>query len=187
MSVRPPRLTFLLFILSCTPRNGSQWEFLRPVKKSNLPLDRTLFIQCLTKDRALLDFICTFLAEAVSRRTTYKTLFSFYAYAMVGFISAVPRITDDITTAIMPSILDGIKSFSHPEYQIASYMALSQLSSRAQISKEALVEILGIVAQYHHPQQYTTHMLLCFVYIAQTQESFDEFPKNAFDYIVKVP
>src|SRR4051794_796436 len=135
-------------MLSWTIRNGSRWEFLKPIKKSKKPLDRTLLIQYLSKDRSLLDFICASLETAVTHRTTHKTLFCFYAYAMVGYISTVPRITDDITTAIIPSILDGVKSSHNPEYQIASYMALSQLSSRAQITKEALMGILGTVGKY---------------------------------------
>ncbi|RUS33557.1 hypothetical protein BC938DRAFT_471117 [Jimgerdemannia flammicorona] len=177
---------FVTMISILQIKDESKWTFLMPIKKTKYPLDRTLLVQRLTKDRSILDFICTLVNTAVARETTFKTLFSFYAATLIGYISAVPRITDDVTTAIMPSILNGLRSRNYPEYQVASYMILSQISSRAQLSKDALVSIFAVIGEYC-PKQYLTHMVLCMVHVAQTQEAFDEFPMKAFKHVVDIP
>ncbi|KAG0073217.1 HEAT repeat-containing protein 1 [Linnemannia elongata] len=162
---------------------ASRWAFLRPIRKSKQPLDRTLLIQSMLKDRSLVEFICEMVLQAVTRRTSFKTLMSFYAAVMLQYIATLPAITDEVLTAIFPYILDGLKAKNSPEYQIASYMIISQISERATLTMEVLSSLFTtMTASYSNAFQ----MLLCLVHICQTQETFEEFPERAFKTLARI-
>ncbi|KAK3840885.1 MAG: hypothetical protein J3R72DRAFT_169855 [Linnemannia gamsii] len=161
----------------------SRWAFLRPIRKSKQPLDRTVLIQNMLKDRSLVEFICETVLQAVTRRTSYKTLMSFYAAVMLQYIATLPSITDEVLTAIFPYILEGLKAKISPEYQIASYMIISQISERATLTFEVLSSLFTTMASNYSN---TFQMLLCLVHICQTQETFEVFPERAFKLLAKI-
>ncbi|KAF9921975.1 HEAT repeat-containing protein 1 [Linnemannia zychae] len=161
----------------------SRWAFLRPIRKSKQPLDRTVLIQNMLKDRSLVEFICEAVLQAVTRRTSFKTLMSFYAAVMLQYIATLPAITDEVLTVIFPYILEGLKAKSSPEYQIATYMIISQISERATLTFEVLTSLFtSMTANYSNAYQ----MLLCLVHICQTQETFEVFPERAFKTLTRM-
>lgn len=90
-------------------------------------------IQSMLKDRSLVEFICEMVLQAVTRRTSFKTLMSFYAAVMLQYIATLPAITDEVLTAIFPYILDGLKAKNSPEYQVrhlSSHGTACSLASR---------------------------------------------------------
>lgn len=99
-------------------RDTSRWVFLRPIRKSKHPLERTVLIQYMLKDRSVVEFICETVPQAVRNQTSFKTLLSFYVAVMLQYIASLPVITDEILTAIFPYILEGLKAKSVPEYQV---------------------------------------------------------------------
>ncbi|KAF9125924.1 HEAT repeat-containing protein 1 [Mortierella sp. 14UC] len=161
----------------------NRWAFLRPIRKSKQPLDRTVLIQNMLKDRSLVEFICETVLQAVTRRTSYKTLMSFYAAVMLQYIATLPAITDEVLTAIFPYILEGLKAKVSPEYQIASYMIISQISERVTLTFEVLSSIFTTMATHYSN---TFQMLLCLVHICQTQETFEVFPERAFKTLARI-
>ncbi|KAG0355784.1 HEAT repeat-containing protein 1 [Gamsiella multidivaricata] len=161
----------------------SRWSFLRPIRKSKQPLDRTILVQNMLKDRSIVEFVCETVLQAVSRRTAFKTLLSFYTAIILQYIAFLPVITDDVLTAIFPYILEGLKAKGYPEYQIASYMIISQISERATLTYEVLSSLFAtMTSSYVNPSQ----MLLCLVHICQTQETFEEFPEEAFRNLSRI-
>ncbi|KAG0306063.1 HEAT repeat-containing protein 1, partial [Linnemannia gamsii] len=161
----------------------SRWAFLRPVRKSKQPLDRTLLIQNMLKDRSLVEFVCETALQAVTRRTSFKTLMSFYAAVMLQYIATLPAITDEVLTAIFPYILEGLKAKNSPEYQIASYMIISQISERATLTFEVLTSLFTTMTfSFSNAFQ----MLLCLVHICQTQETFEVFPERPFKSLARI-
>ncbi|KAF9097064.1 HEAT repeat-containing protein 1 [Mortierella sp. AD031] len=161
----------------------SRWAFLRPIRKSKQPLDRTVLIQNMLKDRSLVEFICETVLQAVTRRTSFKTLISFYAAVMLQYIATLPTITDEVLTAIFPYILEGLKAKASPEYQIASYMIISQISERATLTFEVLSSLFATMTSgYSNAYQ----MSLCLVHICQTQETFEVFPERAFKNLSRI-
>ncbi|KAF9915291.1 HEAT repeat-containing protein 1 [Lobosporangium transversale] len=162
---------------------SSRWVFLRPIRKSKQPLGRTLLIQYMLKDRSLVEFVCETVLQAVTRRTSFKTLISFYAAVMLQYIASVPIITDEVLTAVFPYILDGLKSKASGEYQIASYMIISQISERATLTYEVLSSLFNSMTSTHTNSY---QMVLCLVHICQTQETFDMFPEVAFKHLSKI-
>ncbi|KAL1918828.1 uncharacterized protein VTP21DRAFT_2850 [Calcarisporiella thermophila] len=162
---------------------GSLWSFLLPLKKSKHPLERGNLVQRLVKDRALLEFVCELVSTASSKRLSFRTLFAFHASTLVAYIQAVPKVTDDILTTILPHLLHGLKSKT--EFQLASYIVLSQVCVRATLSNEAATAIL-VTATQHAAAEHIIQLLLFLVHVCQTQESLDAFPARAAARLVKV-
>lgn len=75
-------------------------------------------IQYMLKDRSVVEFICETVLQAVTRRTSFKTLMSFYAAVMLQYIASLPVITDEVLTIVFPFILEGLKAKTSPEYQV---------------------------------------------------------------------
>ncbi|KAG9319233.1 hypothetical protein KVV02_008218 [Mortierella alpina] len=161
----------------------SRWVFLRPIRKSKQPLERTLLIQYMLKDRSVVEFICETVLQAVTRRTSFKTLMSFYAAVMLQYIASLPVITDEVLTIVFPFILEGLKAKSSPEYQIASYMIISQISERATLTYEVLSSLFATMTSSYAN---TFQMLLCIVHVCQTQETCQEFPERAFKNLSRI-
>ncbi|KAF8975950.1 HEAT repeat-containing protein 1 [Entomortierella lignicola] len=156
---------------------SSRWMFLRPIRKSKQPLDRTLLIQYMLKDRSIVEFVCETALQAVTRRTSYKTLISFYVAVMLQYISTLPAITDEVLTTVFPYILEGLKAKGTPDYQVASYMIISQISERATLTFDVISSLfIGMTSSHSNASQ----MVLCLVHVCQTQETFEVFPERAF-------
>ncbi|KAG0256973.1 HEAT repeat-containing protein 1 [Actinomortierella ambigua] len=162
---------------------ASRWAFLRPIRKSKQPLDRSVLIQNMTKDRSLVEFVCDTVLQAVNRRTSFKTLVSFYAAVMLQYIASVPVVSDEVLTAVFPYVLEGLKSKGSPEFQIASYMIISQISERATLTVEVLNSLFATMSSNHVN---TYQMLLCMIHVCQTQETLVEFPEKAFRNITRI-
>ncbi|KAG1122717.1 hypothetical protein G6F42_011219 [Rhizopus arrhizus] len=159
----------------------SPWEFLKPIKKSMLPLERSLLVKKMMKDRYVFDFICKMVTQSL---VPFQTLYSFYAALMTDFIKFAPSVTADMTIAIMPHLIDGLKAKKLPELQLATYMIVSQLSSKATFSKEG-VEALADTMLRHYKKSCYAYCLLTVVHLCQTQESFESVSKNALNNMIK--
>ncbi|KAF8980018.1 HEAT repeat-containing protein 1, partial [Haplosporangium bisporale] len=164
-------------------QESSRWMFLRPIRKSKQPLERSLLIQYMLKDRSLVEFVCETVLEAVSRQTSFKTLVSFYVAVMLQYIASLPVITDEVLVTIFPYILEGLKAKGYPEYQIASYMIISQISERATLTYEVLTSLFTTMSSNYAN---TYQMLLCVVHVCQTQETMEEFPEKAFKNLSRI-
>ncbi|KAI8638474.1 hypothetical protein BD408DRAFT_373403 [Parasitella parasitica] len=158
----------------------SPWEFLKPVKKSLLPLERSLLVKRMMKNRYVFDFICKMVTQSL---VPFQTLYSFYAALMTDFVKFAPSVTADMTIALVPHLIDGFKAKKLPELQLASYMIVSQLSSKATFSKEG-VEALVDAMLRHYKKSCYTYCLLTVVHLCQTQESFESVSKNALSNMI---
>lgn len=158
----------------------SPWEFLKPIKKSMLPLERSLLVKKMMKDRFVFDFTCRMVTQSL---VPYQTLYSFYAALMTDFIKSAPSVTADMTIALMPHLIDGLKAKKLPELQLATYMIVSQLSSKATFSKEG-VQALADTMLRHYKKSCYAYCLLTVVHLCQTQESFESVSKNALSNMI---
>ncbi|KAL9551329.1 hypothetical protein MBANPS3_004308 [Mucor bainieri] len=158
----------------------SPWEFLKPIKKSLLPLERSLLVKKMMKDRYVFDFVCKMVTQSL---VPYQTLYSFYAALMTDLIKCAPAVTSDMTIALMPHLIDGLKAKKLPELQLATYMIVSQLSSKATFSKEG-VEALADTMLRHYKKTCYGYCLLTVVHLCQTQESFESVSKHALHNMI---
>lgn len=175
--------SFVKMVSILTIDDKSPWEFLSPIKKSLIPLERSLLVKKMMKNRYVFDFVCKMVTQAI---VPFQTLFSFYTALMTDFIKLAPSVNMEVTTALTPHLIDGFKAKKLPELQLASYMIVSQLSSKAVFSKEG-VEALAEVMMKNFKKSCYSYCLLTIVHLCQTQESFESVSKSATKAIVNNP
>lgn len=67
-----------------------------------------------------------------------KTYLSFYAVLLCEVLAALPRVTEDVLTLLLPFLAAGLKGDASKEYTSATLMVLTQLLTRAQLSEDFL-------------------------------------------------
>ncbi|KAG0048658.1 HEAT repeat-containing protein 1 [Gryganskiella cystojenkinii] len=159
---------------------ASRWNFLLPIRKNKQPLDRTVLIQAMLKDRSLVEFVCEIPLWANGRRA-FKTATSFYAAVILQYLATVPVITDDVLTVVLPHVITGLKARQSFELQIATYMILAQISERATLTVETLN---GITSELVVSSTNAYQMLLCLVHLYQTQENYNVVADRTFQHII---
>ncbi|KAK9703316.1 snoRNA-binding rRNA-processing protein utp10 [Basidiobolus ranarum] len=164
--------------------DDSQWAFLRPIRKTAQPLERSQLVAQCIKEKYLLDFVCDITLNSANKKIAFKSLVSFYASTLIEIIQTLPTISDAFMLNIMPYVFDGIRAKSSPEFQLASYMLVSQLSTRAVFSAETCDGILSAMTQHFTDAR---SLLLCAIQLFQTQEELVEMPEKAFKHIAKIP
>lgn len=135
------------------------------------------------KNRYVFDFICKMVTESL---VPFQTLYSFYAALMTDFIKFAPSVNDDMTIALTPHLIDGLKSKKLPELQLASYMIVSQLSSKAVFSKDG-VEALADTMLRNCKKSCFGYCLLTVVHLCQTQVAFQSVSKSATKSMINNP
>ncbi|KAI8974658.1 hypothetical protein BDB01DRAFT_853710 [Pilobolus umbonatus] len=173
--------SFVKMVVLLNIKPNTPWEFLLPVKKSATPLERSLLVKRMHKDRYVFDFMCKMVVEA---QVPFKGLYSFYAALMTDFIKFNTKVTAEMTTAITPPLIDGIKAKKLPELQMASYMILSQLSSKTLFNKDAAEIIVDEILKNSNKRIYG-FSLLTVVHICQTQPNFEKCSRHAAKRLFK--
>src|ERR1700730_8302057 len=105
-------------------------------------------------DKYILKFICQLTGKAVQKQLSFKTLFSFYAATLIAYVKREESLDENILLTLMPHLIAGVRAKSVPEYQIATYMILSQMAVKMTLSSEALLELLGEMTSYYNPKYF---------------------------------
>jgi U3 small nucleolar RNA-associated protein 10 len=134
-------------------------------------------------NKYILQFICESTAKAVTKQLSFKTLFSFYAATLIEYIKREDNIDENVLLTLMPHLLAGVRAKNIPEYQIATYMILSQMAVKMTMSEEALQVLLAEMTSNYTPK-FFEHYLLTTVHLAQTQENFTAMPDKSYNALV---
>jgi hypothetical protein len=67
-----------------------------------------------------------------------KTFLSFYAVLLCEVLAAVPRVSEDLLTLLLPALAAGLGAGAAKEYRGATCMVLAQLLRRAQLAHDFL-------------------------------------------------
>ncbi|KAI9005428.1 hypothetical protein CLU79DRAFT_841105 [Phycomyces nitens] len=168
----------MVSILKIEP--NSPWSFLTPVQKTGVPLERSLLVARMARKRNILNFISNLVIKSPVH---FPTLYSFYAATMIELVSE-RALNEDSVLALTSNLIDGMNDTNVPELQIASYMILSQLATKASLTKEA-VHALTDAAIKHYNKPYFNYCLLTVVHLAQSQASFVRLGKSATKKLLK--
>ncbi|RCI07051.1 HEAT repeat-containing protein 1 [Rhizopus stolonifer] len=173
--------SFVKMISIMTIPEKSPWEFLLPIKKSLLPLERSSLVKKIAKQRYVFNFLCKMVTKAM---VPFPTLYSFYAALMTDFIKHLQIVSNDVVIALTPHLIDGLQAKHLPELQIANYMILSQLSSKAAFSAEGSRAIVEAMIK-NFKKSYYDHCLLTVVHLCQTQEALTSVSPKAAKHFIK--
>ncbi|KAI8973417.1 hypothetical protein BDF20DRAFT_837366 [Mycotypha africana] len=168
--------SFVKMVSILNIEENTSWEFLKPIKKSMVPLERSLLIKKMMKDRHIFDFICRMVTKAL---VPFSTLYSFFTALLIDYINSASSVTEFMTTALMPHLVDGLRAKKVPELQLASYMIVSQLSAKAVLNKDGIESLVSTMLRKCKKRCYS-YCLLTVVHLCQTQENFESISKPAF-------
>lgn len=70
-----------------------------------------------------------------------KTYLSFYAVLLCEVLAACPQVTEQLLTGLLPFLVAGLKDSAARDYRAATLMVLTQLLSKAQLSKDFLAGV----------------------------------------------
>ncbi|GAA5816136.1 hypothetical protein MFLAVUS_009661 [Mucor flavus] len=172
--------SFVKMVSILTINEKSPWEFLEPIKKSLIPLERSLLIKKMVKNRYVFDFVCKMVTHAL---VPFPTLCSFYAALMTDYIKRAPSVSSEMTIALTPHLVRGFEAKETPELQLASYMIVSQLSSKAVLNKQGVEALVDTIMRNCKKSCYS-YALLTVVHLCQTQESFESVSDAATKAII---
>lgn len=102
---------------------------------------------------------------------------------MIEYVKREDNIDENVLLTLMPHLLAGVRAKNVPEYQIATYMILSQMAVKMTMNQEALQVLLAEMT-YNYTPKYFEHYLLTTVHLAQTQENFTAMPEKSYNALV---
>lgn len=95
------------------------------------------------------------------------------------------QVTDQLSIALMPTLLEGLRSSKRPDLQAACYMVTSMLARRCSLSPEATDTLIRMLAQ-HAPRPDPSSALLALLALCHFQRP-SELSEEAFAAIQKLP
>lgn len=128
-----------------------------------------------------MDFVCN---TVTSSPAHFSTLYSFFTAVLMEYVTSCPRLTDDMTTALIPHILSSLAATDIPDLQIAAYAILSQIASKVALSRQALRAITDAMME-GCTEKVSFFCLLTIVHIAQSQHNLERFGKATTKRILK--
>lgn len=128
----------------------------------------------------MFDFVCKMVTHAI---VPFPTLNSFYAALMTDYIKRAPSVSSEMTIALTPHLIRGFEAKETPELQLASYMIVSQLSSKAVLNKQGVEALVDTIMRNCKKSCYS-YALLTVVHLCQTQESFESVSDAATKAII---
>ncbi|KAI8096220.1 uncharacterized protein BX664DRAFT_290957 [Halteromyces radiatus] len=148
--------------------DNSPWLFLKVIRTSRVPLERDLLVGKLSKSRFMVDFVCKM---ATSSTVHFSALYTFYAATIIDYIKSSRRVSEDMATSLTKYLVDGLRAKRVPELQLATYMILSQLSSKTTFNEEAAAALTTTMIKRCNHDLFR-HCLLTIIHLAQTQPNF---------------
>lgn len=121
--------------------------FLQPDTALQLPLDQptyklrhccTIYPSLPSVPQAVLHVVCEGAKSVGVPGFVSKTYLSFYAVLLCEVMAAVPRVTEDMLSLLLPYLVAGLKGDASKEYTSATLMVLTQLLARAQLANAFL-------------------------------------------------
>ncbi len=121
-----------------------RWLFLKGVKKTGAPLSRTVLAGQCAADRAVLTFVCDLAKEPGAPRVSL----GLFVGTCVELLTTTRKVPEDMTLAIFPVLLEGLRSADANNFQASAYMVLASLIKKVTLSPEVLKTVTEIIPKY---------------------------------------
>ncbi|KAJ0400269.1 hypothetical protein ATCC90586_010242 [Pythium insidiosum] len=158
---------------------NTRWEFLLRVKQTGEPLLRQALVQRALDESSVVEFIFT---SAARIGAANPKLISLYALIVLQMLEQC-TVNESMLRWLLPELLTALKTKAFPEMQAAAYMVLTKLSSKAVLSAKVVDTLVKHLVKYAQKVAggastggTQLNALLCVIYMAETQPSFDLSP-----------
>eukprot|EP00026_Physarum_polycephalum_P000142 Phypoly_transcript_00142.p1 GENE.Phypoly_transcript_00142~~Phypoly_transcript_00142.p1 ORF type:complete len:2127 (+),score=276.73 Phypoly_transcript_00142:96-6476(+) len=163
------------------PQN-KKWQFLQPIQREGTPLLRSAVVALALKNHYFLSFVCGIAHNALTANALSKTITSFYTAVLLEMLSTAKRIDTTLINSFLEYLLSGLRA-TNVEFQSASYMIVSQLSSCSTLIPALTTKIIRTILK-HAVATSLPQALLCIVCVCQTQPS-PILPSKAIELLAK--
>ena len=164
-------------------RKQPKWAWIRPIRKHGVTMDRRVFVQYATSDRAVLKLLCDAVHRAVDGLTVKQASNHVTLYASVVTGVLAEAASEDTVVVLAPFLVSGIKS-ANLELRATSYMLVAQLSAANSLEPGMTKGLFDAIGCNLH-EQLVGEALKCLTVLCQTQE-LEQFPAKAFRFVAKV-
>ena len=138
--------------------------WLRNVRKTGVPLQRTVLIQWCLKDLATLGWIAACVTHVLKVVPGFATGSSFLLSILSGVVTRPKRMSETLMAKLVPIIVRGATS-GVPDLVLASFMILSQIAARTVLSPSLLASTLTLlgagISSSHSREAIHTLAVLC--------------------------
>lgn len=135
------------------------------------------------KNRRVFDFVCK---TVIQSPVHFPALYAFFAATLIEFVKDRKNVEDSTMTALIPFMVESLKSRKTPELQIAAYMIISQLASTTENLSDLAISTLAETMTKYYNEQYYGYCMLTIIHLAQAQNSF-EMNEKSIKRLLKAP
>eukprot|EP00775_Hariotina_reticulata_P011838 gene11838-11982_t len=157
---------------------GTPWEWLSPCQQTGAPPPRPLLVQACVNHQAVLREICRGAQSLGVAGFVSRTYLSFYAVLLCEVLMAVPQVTEDLLALLLPFLVSGLQESATRDYRAATLMVLTQLLSRASLSKDFLTVVSVEVCRCAGDLGFRTALMLL-AHLAGSQPHLKSLPAKA--------
>ena len=153
-------------------------------KQSDEGIARSMIVQQSIKDISILTFIADACQNNIKEKVICNSMVSFYTVCMIEVCSTIPNFNEKFMSTILPYILYGCKyqtEHKDTQFQLSTFMIISQLSSRTLFSK-LLIDTL-LITIISNTKQFSNETLLTFIHLTQSQNIL-KFPQSFIEYLM---
>lgn len=147
--------------------HNTRWEFMLGVKTQGTPLLRAALVQRAIDESSIIEFIF----NAASRlEASDPKLTSLYTLIVLQILEQ-SKVSEPMLRWLIPQLLTALKSTRFPELQSSAYMIVTKLASKATLTSKVVDALVKSLVK-HAPSGAQLNALLCVIFLAQTQPSF---------------
>ncbi|KAI4255282.1 MAG: hypothetical protein LQ352_002655 [Teloschistes flavicans] len=170
-------------------------RFLRPYVQTSTELPYQAIVYTAAHNSGFFDILNAHTLRVCRRQQQYPALLSFWSSIIseavalmldrshMGRLQLRQQHQEEIVLRVMPTLAEGLSMHSAPDFRIGCFMVLIVLSSKLQLSEDALAEMMDRVA--FRWADVTHAGLICLVILAQRRHTLT-LPKRTFRALISL-
>ncbi|KAF9268872.1 hypothetical protein L218DRAFT_536645 [Marasmius fiardii PR-910] len=159
-------------------KQNTTWSFLLPFKSASQSVPRIALVVEMKKNSVVARHISSILPNAIREGRSHRTLVAFNAATLHDFITHSDTIDESCTSYLLPALVEPLKSDSSKDVILGSYILISTLSQKCNLTPAALKALLVSMILCAHKVG-VTQAVNALISVCEAQEILDELPNHA--------
>lgn len=180
-------------IVQLLDTGNSKWKFLDGVKASGAPPPRQVIVQQSTRDRGVLEALCSY-ASPTKKFQPSKVVISFCTAVVVEALGSLTTIDNEVVKRVLPYVLSGLQPDAKGgiDHKAGALMIVGLLANRVALSPKLVNSFIRSTAEVAREDakestdlQWFRTSFMALVNLVQLQ-SVEIFPKKAVDSLKEI-
>lgn len=162
-------------------KENDEWCWLEPLQKPGIHLPKSTLYNHAASSTYFIKFVSRTTKMVAQKEMTAQIHYNFYCTTFTGALEFAVDIKENLITAIMPCLLQGLSS-SISDYCAASYVILAKLLNKVTLSQKLLTRFVEKIACFN---VYSLHVeaVMVLIILFQKQSQFTCL-KNSINNLV---